>query len=63
MKVQFFCDSGANIHSCKKSGWMDIEDLTGLTDDEWKELPEEEKYKMAQEWAENYLEIYFEEQE
>ncbi|MFA5344804.1 MAG: hypothetical protein WC315_00820 [Candidatus Omnitrophota bacterium] len=61
MKVQFFCDSGANIHSCHKSGILDTVKDLGLDDDEWEALSDNEKYKLAEEWANNYLEIYFEE--
>ena len=63
MKVRFCCDSGANIHSCNKSDWMDtVEDL-GLEDGEWEEMTYDEKHNMIEEWANNYLEIYYEERE
>ena len=61
MKVKFFCDSGANIHSCRESEWLDtVEDL-GLDEGEWESYSEEEKYKTAEEWAFERLEIFFEE--
>lgn len=62
MKVKFFCNSGANIHSRKSSSVLDtVEDL-GFAEGEWEQLPEDEKYKLAEEWAwQNGLEVYYEE--
>lgn len=60
MKVRFICDSGANIHSANKSEWMDVEEDLNISPEEWEEMSEKEKYKMAEEWAWNDgLEIYF----
>jgi hypothetical protein len=61
MKVKFFCDSGANIHSCRSETLDTVEDL-GLEDGEWEELSEDEKQRLAVDWANEHLEIYFEEQ-
>jgi len=60
-KVQFFLDNGANIHSCRKSGVMDTVKDLGFVEGEWEEMSEDEKYKAAEEWAADKIEIYFEE--
>ena len=60
-KVQFFLDNGANIHSLRKSGIIDTEKDLGLDSGEWEEMTDNEKYKLAQEWAASKIEIYFEE--
>jgi hypothetical protein len=63
MKVRFNCDSGANIHSCNESDWLDtVEDL-GLDEGEWEKYSDDEKWKCAEEWANERLEIYYEEKE
>jgi len=63
MKVKFSLDSGANIHSCNDSGWLDTVDDLGLKVGEWEEYPGEEKYKFAEEWANAYLHIGYEEKD
>lgn len=63
MKVQFYVDSGANIHSCRKSGWLDIVADLRYEEGEWEQLSEDEKYKVAEQWASEYLEIGFEDRE
>lgn len=61
MKVEFYCDSGANIHSCQEQILDTVKDL-GLDEGEWEKLSEEEKWKLAEEWAYNVgLEIGFRE--
>jgi len=63
MKVQFNLNSGANIHSNNQSGWLDtVEDLS-LEEGEWEGYTYEEKWEFAKDWADNYIEIGFEEQE
>ena len=63
VKVKFCVDSGANIHSCRETKWMDpVKDL-GLLEGEWEKMDEEDKYEMAQDWANNHIEVYFEEEE
>ena len=62
MKVKFFCNSGANIHSCHDSGWLDTVKDLGLDEGEWEEYSDDDKWKQAEEWANQYLEIYYEEQ-
>lgn len=59
MKVKLYCDSGANIHSCREEE-VDLEDW-GISDEEWSEMSDEEKSKVAEEWAYERLEIGFEE--
>jgi len=62
MKVRFICDNGANIHSARKSKWFDIEDL-GYPDEEWSKLSDFDKYTVADSWAQEHIEIYWEEKE
>lgn len=63
MKVQFSVDSGANIHSCNNSGWFDpVKDL-GYSPGEWEKMSDDDKWQAADEWAQNYLEISYEEKE
>lgn len=63
MKVKFFVDSGANIHSNNESEWFDpVEDL-GMEEGEWESMSDEDKYKEAEMWVSNYLEIGYEEKE
>ncbi len=63
MIVQFNVNSGANIHSTNESGWLDtVEDL-GLDEGEWEAYTDDEKWQCANEWAQNYLEIYYEERD
>ncbi len=59
--VRFCCDSGANIHSCRKSRMLDTVNDLGLADGEWETLSEDGKQALAEEWANNYLSIYYEE--
>lgn len=63
MRVKFFCDSGANIKSCRESGWLDTINDLGLDEGEWEAMSEDDKYKMAEGWASERLEIYYEEAE
>jgi len=49
MKIEFWCDNGANIHS-KRKETFDTSYL-GLTDDEWMALSEEEKTEHVKDWA------------
>ena len=61
MKVTFFCDNGANIHSCRKETMDTVDDL-GFEEGEWEGLSNEEKQAVVTDWANEHLEIYFEEQ-
>ena len=62
MKVEFYVNSGANIHSCNKSELMNVEEL-GYSEEEWNNLTEDEKWKEAEQWANEYLEIGYIEEE
>lgn len=57
-KVTFCCDSGANIHSCRKEKIDTVEDL-GLDEGEWEAMSEDDKYKTVEGWANDRLEIYW----
>jgi hypothetical protein len=61
MKIRFFLDSGANIHSCKNE-FFEPKDL-GLTEEEWIKMSYDEKYAMVEDWSNNYLQLGFEEVE
>jgi hypothetical protein len=60
VKVEFYCDSGANIHSRKREIFDTVKDL-GLDEGEWEKLSEDEKYKLAEEWAYEQMSIGFRE--
>lgn len=53
-KVKFFCDSGANIHSRNESRVFDTVADIGLDDGEWESFTDDEKYRIAQEWANDH---------
>lgn len=55
MKIEFYCDAGANIHSRRKETFS-LDDL-GITAEEWAEMDEDARYKMAEEWAWEKLSI------
>ena len=59
-KVQFFLDNGANIHSLRKSGILDTEKDLCLDAGEWEGMTDDEKYKVAEDWAADKIEIYYE---
>ena len=59
--VQFYCDSGANIHFKRTSGWLDTIDDLALEEGDWEELSYEEKMGHVEDWANNYLDMGFEE--
>lgn len=57
--VTFKCNSGANIHSGRKEKIDTVNDL-GMSENEWEEMSEDEKYKIVEEWAFNSgLEIFW----
>lgn len=47
MKLEIWLDSGANIHS-KYKQIIDLEDVTGITDEEWNEMTEKEQEETIQ---------------
>ena len=59
--IQWWCDSGANIHSCLNDE-ISTEDM-GLTDEEWDSMPEEDKVDMMREIALDRLDWGFKEKE
>lgn len=48
-KIKYWCDSGANIHSCRK-GETSLDEL-GLTEDEWNAMSDDERDDMMREIA------------
>lgn len=60
MKIKVWCDSGANIHS-RRSDTLDLEDDFGITNEEWSDYTEEQKYELVQDWANERLDIGFRE--
>ena len=59
-KVKFYCNSGANIYSCREQTFDTVKDLH-LDPGEWEEMTDDDKYKLAEEWAAERLEIGYEE--
>jgi hypothetical protein len=60
MKIKFCCDNGANIHS-KKCVTFDLEKDLFLTEEEWQNMAEDDKFKMVEEWTLEQLDFWFEE--
>ena len=56
MKVKFYCDSGANIHSCREE-IVDLVEEWGMTKEECEALTEDEKIELAMEWANERLDV------
>ena len=56
MKVKFYCDSGANIHSCREEV-VDLVEDWGMTPEECAELTEDDRLELAQDWANDRLDI------
>jgi hypothetical protein len=65
MKVTFNLDNGANIHSCKSVTFnLNTEKgqkSLGYTKEEWVRFTDVEKNEICHEWANNHIEIYYEE--
>jgi len=51
-----WCDSGANIHS-KREAVIDLDSDWGITDDDWKEMSDDDRWFAVEEWANQRLEI------
>ena len=49
VKIKYWCDSGANIHSCR-TGTTTFEEL-GVTKDEWDEMSSDEKEEIMRDIA------------
>jgi len=60
MKVRFYLDSGANIHSCREDTFDTVEDF-GLQQGEWEQMTEDEKMEYVDDWKCNYLDYGFQE--
>ena len=66
MKIKFYCDSGANIHSSNYE-IVDLIEYFGCEDKKeakeiWNLMSDKEKYEEAEQWAwNNGLEIGYEE--
>lgn len=56
MKVKFYCDSGANIHSRRESVLDTVDDL-GLLEGEWESMSESEKDQEVRNWMYDRLEF------
>jgi len=50
MKIKVWCDSGANIHSCKTK-IVDIQVEFGFSDEYWRNMPEDEKEEICRDIA------------
>ena len=61
MKVQFNVNSGASVSSNNESGWFDTVEELGMDEGEWEAMTEDEKWEEANTWAQNYLDIFYEE--
>lgn len=59
MKIKFWCDNGANIHS-KRQETFTLEDL-GYTEENWAEMTEDNKYQCVKDWAMERFDYGFEE--
>lgn len=59
MKVRFFCDSGANIESCREQVFDtdDGDTIYGHTEEEWLGMEEAEREEIVTEWANDRLDI------
>jgi len=60
MKVKFFCNSGADASSTRYEVLDTVIDL-GFDEGEWENLSDDEKFKESEEWANERLEIGYEE--
>ena|GEM_PF-4689859 len=49
-KVKFYCNSGANAHSYREEEFDTVDDL-GLDEGEWEDMSEDDRYRMAEDWA------------
>jgi len=56
--VNFNCNSGASIHSCRTEKVDTVKEL-GLNEGEWEAMSEEDRQKVVEEWAWQKLEIYY----
>lgn len=59
MKVKFFLDNGANIHSCL-SRTLDTEKDFGFEAGEWEAMSSEDQFAIVKEWADERIEYWWE---
>jgi len=62
-KVKFYLDNGANIHSKRSSGELDTVQDLGFDEGEWEAASDDEKYASVKDWADQYIEYWYEELE
>lgn len=60
MKIEIWCDSGANAQSCRRVT-VDVMETYGLSDEEWNDTPDDEKDEMVKEIAWDRLDWGFRE--
>ncbi len=60
-KVTFWCDNGANIHSCKEETFDTVEDLN-MAEGEWEGMTNEEKEKEVYNWAQMHFDFGWKEE-
>ena len=61
-KVQFHWESNTDIHSRQSSGIIDTVEEWGMREGEWEGMSEGEKDQVAEAWANDYIEIWWEEE-
>ena len=59
--IEWWCDSGANIHSCNK-GSVTTEEI-GISDQEWDDMTEEDKDELMRDFAFDRLDWGYREKE
>jgi hypothetical protein len=60
MKVKFYVDSGANIHSQRSQILDTVKDL-GMQEGEWESMPEDERHEYVDAWVSEKIEQGYEE--
>lgn len=59
IKIKVWCDSGANIHSSREET-IDVLGEWGITDEEWKDMSDDDRWNEVNQWAQEKLDIGFE---
>jgi hypothetical protein len=60
-KVTFWCDTGANIHSCKEEAFDTVKNL-GMAEGEWERMNDLQKEKEVYEWAQQHFDFGWKEE-
>lgn len=60
MKVRFTLDNGANTRSARVEEFDTVKDLN-LDEGEWERYTNAEKWKCVGKWADEHIEIHYEE--